>query len=85
MAHYGWAHDDWNALACATMAGHLLECGTQVTGGYFAVPGLKDVPDMDRLGYPIAELDPSGGIVVSKPDGTGPVAGRGGVSRTVDA
>ncbi len=45
IAHFGWASDDWDALAGATMAGHLLECGTQVTGGYFADPGYKDVPD----------------------------------------
>ena len=71
MAHFGWQPDDWAALACATMAGHLLECGTQVTGGYFAVPGLKDVPDMDRLGFPIAEIDGTGEIILSKADDTG--------------
>jgi len=71
MAHYGWSADDWPALATATMAGHLLECGTQVTGGYFAVPGLKDVPDMHRLGFPIAELGRDGGIVIGKARNTG--------------
>jgi len=71
MAHFGWDADDWQKLACATMAGHLLECGTQVTGGYFAVPGLKDIPDMHNLGFPIAEIDESGGIVVAKAEGTG--------------
>ena len=39
------------------MAGHLLECGTQVTGGYYAAPGLKDIPGLAHLGYPIAEID----------------------------
>lgn len=70
-AHFGWAGDDWQALASATMAGHLLECGTQVTGGYFSIPGLKDVPDMDRLGFPIAEISQDGGIVIGKANGTG--------------
>ncbi|NUO86333.1 MAG: DUF1446 domain-containing protein, partial [Cupriavidus sp.] len=42
MAHFGWAWDDWDRLAAATMAGHLLECGAQVTGGYFADPGRKE-------------------------------------------
>ncbi|MDR4125374.1 acyclic terpene utilization AtuA family protein [Yanghanlia caeni] len=71
MAHYGWQADNWPALAAATMAGHLLECGTQVTGGYFAVPGLKDVPDMHSLGFPLAELGPDGDICISKARHTG--------------
>jgi len=71
MAHFGWHEDDWQALGAGTMAGHILECGTQVTGGYFAVPGLKDVPGMDCLGYPIAYIDEDGGFSVGKADGTG--------------
>ncbi|MGE8318668.1 MAG: acyclic terpene utilization AtuA family protein [Comamonas sp.] len=71
MAHYGWAWDDWDRIARATMAGHLLECGTQVTGGYFADPGYKDVPGLDRLGYPIAEIDADGDCTIFKPQGTG--------------
>ncbi|GAO71904.1 MULTISPECIES: acyclic terpene utilization AtuA family protein [unclassified Comamonas] len=71
MAHFGWAWDDWNRLARATMTGHLLECGTQVSGGYFADPGYKDVPDMDRLGYPIAEIDSAGNSTIFKPSLTG--------------
>ena len=71
MAHYGWAADDWNRLARATMAGHLLECGAQVTGGYFADPGYKDVPGLATLGYPIAEIDPDGHCTITKPAGTG--------------
>ncbi|CAM3996853.1 acyclic terpene utilization AtuA family protein [Bordetella muralis] len=73
LAHYGWAEDDWARLGRATMAGHMLECGTQVTGGYFCVPGLKDVPDIYTAGYPIAEIDADGGFVITKPDGTGGV------------
>lgn len=73
MAHFGWAADDWDRLARATMAGHLLECGAQVTGGYFADPGFKDVPGLAQLGYPIAEVDADGGCVITKPAGTGGV------------
>ena len=71
LAHFGWARDDWDRLARATMAGHLLECGAQVTGGYYADPGYKDVPGMANLGYPIAEIDADGHCVVTKPPGTG--------------
>lgn len=68
---FGWAPDDWDRLAAGTMAGHLLECGAQVTGGYFMDPGAKDVPDPADLGYPLAELDADGGVVITKPVGTG--------------
>ena len=71
LAHYGWARDDWTRLGRATMAGHMLECGTQVTGGYFCVPGLKEVPDVHAAGYPIAEIDADGSFVIGKADGTG--------------
>ncbi|ARN21981.1 acyclic terpene utilization AtuA family protein [Piscinibacter gummiphilus] len=71
LAHFGWARDDWDRLARATMAGHLLECGAQVTGGYYADPGLKDVPGLARLGYPIAEIDADGHCTITKPAGTG--------------
>ncbi|NYI02192.1 acyclic terpene utilization AtuA family protein [Cupriavidus plantarum] len=71
MAHFGWAWDDWNRLAAATMAGHLLECGAQVSGGYFADPGMKDVPNVHAVGFPIARLDDDGGIEIFKADNTG--------------
>jgi hypothetical protein len=71
LAHFGWAADDWHRLARATMAGHLLECGTQVTGGYYADPGLKDIPGLATLGYPIAEIDENGDCTITKPGGTG--------------
>ena len=71
IAHFGWAPDDWDRLARATMAGHLLECGAQVTGGYYADPGLKDVTGLARLGYPIAEIDANGQCVITKPAGSG--------------
>ncbi len=71
IAHFGWQRDDWNALAGATMAGHLLECGAQVTGGYFADPGKKDVPGLDDVGFPIAEIAADGSCNISKAEDTG--------------
>jgi hypothetical protein len=67
----GWRMDDWARLGRGIVAGHLLECGGQVTGGYFADPGYKDPPDLARLGMPIGELDEEGGLVVTKLPGTG--------------
>jgi hypothetical protein len=68
---FGWKYDDWDRLAAGTLAGHLLECGSQITGGYFADPPFKNVPGMADLGYPIAEIDADGGMVITKPAGTG--------------
>lgn len=69
MHEFGLAPDDWDALAHATLAGHLIECGTQVTGGYFADEG-KPVPELAGLGPPIATLTPSH-VTLSKPVGGG--------------
>ena len=55
----------------ATLVGHLLECAGQVTGGYYADPGYKDVPDLDRLGFPLIEIDETGKFVVTKVEGSG--------------
>lgn len=71
IAHFGWTPDCLNELAGATMAGHLLECGAQVSGGYFADPGFKDVPDLAAVGYPIVEIAADGTCIVSKADHTG--------------
>ena len=72
MVHeFGWAIDDWNRLGRGTAVGHLLECAGQLTGGYFADPGVKDVPDLAHLGFPLAEVDESGDAVLTKLDGTG--------------
>ena len=65
---FGWSWTDWNKLAAASVAGHLIECGAQVTGGYFIGwenGGLVDV------GYPICELDTEGSILITKPDNSG--------------
>jgi hypothetical protein len=66
---FGWAWDDWNRLAGATVAGHLIECGAQVTGG-IATDWLA-VPDIARIGFPIVEVAEDGSCVVTKPRGTG--------------
>jgi len=71
LAHFGWAADDWDRLACGTMAGHLLECGAQVCGGYFADPGVKDVPYLADVGFPIVEMHADGHFVVTKAQATG--------------
>lgn len=71
MATLGWKRSDLNAMACGVLAGHLLECGGQATGGYFAEPGFKDVPGMDRIGFPIAEVSQDRSIRITKPPGSG--------------
>ncbi|MBV9757333.1 MAG: DUF1446 domain-containing protein, partial [Alphaproteobacteria bacterium] len=68
---FGWAMDDWDRLGKATVIGHLLECAGQITGGYFADPGYKDVPDLARLGFPIAEVAADGSAVITKVAGSG--------------
>jgi hypothetical protein len=68
---FGWAMDDWNLLGQGTLAGHLLECAGQITGGYFADPGHKDVAGLVRLGFPIGEVGEDGALVITKVAGSG--------------
>jgi hypothetical protein len=68
---FGWAMDDWNLLGQGTVAGHLLECAGQITGGYFADPGFKDIPDLARLGFPIGEVGEDGSLIITKVEGSG--------------
>ena len=63
---YGWHRDDWAALGRGTLVGHLMECGMQITGGYYADPGIKDVPRLADCGYPIAEVASDGSAVITK-------------------
>jgi hypothetical protein len=72
LAHrYGWHLDDWDLLGAGTLTGHLLECGMQVTGGYFADPGRKDVSRLADCGFPIAIVDQNGDATITKLKGTG--------------
>ena len=71
MHAFGWALDDCERLGQATLVGHLLECAGQITGGYFADPGFKDVPDLARLGFPIGEVSEDGSVVITKLQGSG--------------
>lgn len=68
---FGWQLNDWDLLGRGTLAGHLMECGMQITGGYFADPGFKDVPRLADCGFPIAEVEPDGGFTITKLDDTG--------------
>jgi hypothetical protein len=70
---FGWPLDHWQLLGQGTVVGHLLECAGQVSGGYFADPGYKDVAGLARLGFPIAEVGEDGSAVITK------VAGSGGL------
>ena len=71
MAHeFGWSFDDHRLIAAGTVAGHLLECGAQASGGNFSADW-ESVPDMARIGYPIAEAYPDGSFVITKPAGLG--------------
>lgn len=68
---FGWREDDYTLLGQGTVVGHLLECAGQVTGGYFADPGYKDVPELWDLGFPVAEVYPDGRAIITKPSGSG--------------
>ncbi len=73
MHEFGWRWDDWPRLAQASVAGHLIECGAQVTGGYSNT--WRDL-DLANVGYPIAELEADGGVTITKADGSGGVVNR---------
>ena len=68
---FGWDAHSPDKLGQAILLGHLMECANQLTGGYYADPGYKDVPDMHRLGFPIADIDESGVFSITKVEGSG--------------
>jgi len=67
--HHGWKRNDWDALAGAVVAGHLIECSSQVTGGNYAF--FQEVPGLEHIGFPFAEVADDGSCVIGKHDGTG--------------
>ena len=78
-AHFGWARDDYDALAGAVVAGHVVECGPQATGGNYAF--FTDLPALDRpLGFPLAEVHADGSSVITKHPGTGGAVTAGTVT-----
>ena len=76
---WGWAHDDWHALAGAVVAGHVIECGAQTTGGNYSF--FEQIPDLTRApGFPLAEIDRDGSCVITKHPGTGGLVSVGTVT-----
>lgn len=69
IAEFGWGREDFDQLAGAVIAGHVIECGAQATGGNFS--GFRDIDTSKPLGFPIAEIGEDGGVVITKHDGTG--------------
>ena len=80
---YGWAADAWDELAAGTLCGHILECGGQASGTYFADPGFKDVPDLANAGFAMAEVAADGGFVITKPRDTGGCVTRATVTEQI--
>jgi hypothetical protein len=70
MHEFGWAADDWNKLAAGTIAGHIIECGAQASGGNCQFEW-RSIPNLADVGFPIAEASPDGTFVITKHDGTG--------------
>ncbi|MEZ4897059.1 MAG: acyclic terpene utilization AtuA family protein [Saprospiraceae bacterium] len=68
---FGWPLDNYRLLGQGTVLGHLLECAGQVTGGYYADPGYKDVTGLESLGFPLAEVQADGSFEISKVEGSG--------------
>ncbi len=75
---FGWGREDWDLLASGSLAGHILECGPQATGGNFT--DWEQAGDIANIGYPIAEISPDGSFIVTKPKGTEGIVNRGTVA-----
>ncbi len=76
--HFHWQRNDYDALAGALAAGHIIECGAQCCGGNYAF--FEDVPSFRNMGYPIAELEPDGSFTITKHPGTGGLVSVGTVT-----
>lgn len=76
--HFNWKRDDWDALAGAAVAGHIIECGCQATGGNYSF--MEEVPNFRNVGFPIAEMHPDGSSVITKHPGTGGLVSVGTVT-----
>jgi hypothetical protein len=76
--HHGWQRDDWGPLAGALVAGHVLECGAQATGGNYAF--FREVPGLEHVGFPLAEIRADGSAIITKHPGTGGLVSVGTVT-----
>jgi hypothetical protein len=75
---FGWRREDWDRLAGAYVAGHIIECGAQATGGNYSF--FEEVPSFEKVGFPIAEMHPDGSFVITKHPGTGGLVSTGTVT-----
>jgi len=78
---FGWSWEDWDKLAAALLAGHMIECGAQVTGGNYSL--WRDVASYEQMGYPLVEAEPDGSFTVTKHPGTGGVVNVSTVTEQV--
>jgi len=82
LAHeFGWRWDDWDRLAAGTLAGHVIECGAQATGGLFT--DWQQVPDWAHMGYPVIDVSDDGSFVLTKPEGSGGLIHPGAVAEQI--
>lgn len=80
---FGWEMDNYELLGKGTLAGHLLECGAQATGGYYADPGYKDVPNLWNIGFPIAEIFENGDLTITKLEEAGGIVNQDTIKEQV--
>lgn len=81
MHEFGWSADDHDQLSAGSLAGHVIECGAQATGGLFT--DWEKVPDWAHIGYPIIECHADGDFIVTKPEGTGGLVSTAAVSEQI--
>ncbi len=81
MYEFGWTDEDHDQLSAGSLAGHVIECGAQATGGLFT--DWRDVPDWAHIGYPIVECHADGSFVVTKPEGTGGLVSPAAVAEQI--